>query len=311
MANALSKVLKSFTDEKGGGDGLFFTPIDGVHVMRSSQERLPQHGLYSPSLCVVAQGAKQIALDDQVFEYSEGMALAVSVEMPGFGRITKASPESPYLGLTIEFDVGLMREVLDLIEAPPRPTPDGLGLFVEQLSTSLQDCIVRLARLLTTPAAIPVLYPSIMKEICFGLLTGPHGGEVCKIAQTDSHTRRIADAIYLLRNNFTRQVRVEEMAEAARMSPSSFHHHFKTVTSLTPLQFQKQLRLLEARRLMVTQAVSVTSAAYQVGYESASQFSREYARMFGMPPKRDVEMLKTMVVPHETPSQGSTEAASA
>ncbi|MCR6645835.1 MAG: AraC family transcriptional regulator [Terricaulis sp.] len=136
-----------------------------------------------------------------------------------------------------------------------------------------------------------------MRELYYWLLTGPNGGEICKVVRRDSHTRRIGDAITFLRKNLTRPVRVEEMARAARMSPSSFHEHFKTLTALSPVQFQKQLRLLEARKLMVTQAVSVTSAAYQVGYESLSQFSREYARMFGVAPKRDVEALKGRVVP--------------
>jgi AraC-like DNA-binding protein len=305
MASALCASLESFTREKGGTDGFYFTPMKNVIVMRNSlarrmddaDGRLSQRGLYRPSLCVVAQGAKQVTVGDAVFDYAEGTALVVSVELPAFSRVTKAEAKAPYMGMTIELDVGLLREVLEQLETPPRPTPDSLGLFIEEMSDALQDCIVRLARLLETPEAIPVLYPTIMKEIYFWLLTGPNGGEICKIARTESHTRRIADAIFMLRKNFTRQIRIEEMAEAARMSPSSFHHHFKILTSMTPLQFQKQLRLLEARRLMVTDAANVTSAALRVGYESASQFSREYTRMFGVPPKRDSEALKAMVVP--------------
>jgi transcriptional regulator GlxA family with amidase domain len=146
--------------------------------------------------------------------------------------------------------------------------------------------------MLGTPDAIPILYPSVMREICFWLLTGPNGGEVCKLALPTRHTRRMAEAIYFLRKNFVRPVRIEELAAAARMSPSSFHQHFKMLTSMTPLQYQKHLRLLEARRLMVAGGTSVTDTAYQVGYESASQFSREYARMFGLPPKRDATELK-------------------
>jgi transcriptional regulator GlxA family with amidase domain len=150
----------------------------------------------------------------------------------------------------------------------------------------------RLMRVLDTPKAIPVLYPAIMREICFWLLTGAHGGEVRKLGLPDSHTRRITDAIYLLRDNFARPIRVEELAAAARMSLSSFHQHFKTLTSMTPLQYQKQLRLLEARRLMTADGANVSSAAYRVGYESASQFSREYSRMFGAAPKRDAMELR-------------------
>lgn len=299
--SSLKSALEEFIVLRGGGDRAFFTPLDGVVVFRASQPGLPERPqpvLYKPSLCVVAQGAKQVTLGDDVFDYPEGSALVVSVEVPAFGGITRASPSAPYLGITIQLDTSILREVLEQMETPPRPTAERLGVFVERLSDPLQDCVTRLARLLKSPDAIPVLYPSIMREICFWLLTGPNGGEVCKIASMDSHTRRIADAILLVRKDFTRNIRVEEMAEAARMSVSSFHQHFKTLTAVSPLQFQKQLRLLEARRLMVTEAMSVTSAALHVGYESASQFSREYTRMFGVPPKRDVEALKARVAPN-------------
>jgi AraC-like DNA-binding protein len=175
-------------------------------------------------------------------------------------------------------------------------------VFVERLSHQAYDCITRIAALLNTPDAIPVLYPTAVRELYYWLLTGPNGAEIAKIARRDSHTRRIADAICFLKKNLTRQVRVEEMAHAARMSPSSFHQHFKTITALTPLQFQKELRLLEARRLMVAQSATVTSAAYQVGYESLSQFSREYKRMFGASPKRDSAAMRQHIVATKAPT---------
>lgn len=298
---SLKSALDDYIASRGGGDRAFLTPVGGVVVFRASQPGLPERPqlvLYKPALCVVAQGAKQVTLGNETFDYPEGAALVVSVEVPAFGGVTKASPATPYMGMTIELDTTAMREVLEQMETPPLPTADRLGAFVERLSDPLVDCVTRLARLLKTPEAIPVLYPSIMREICYWLLAGPNGGEVCKIARMDSHTRRIADAIHLVRKDFARNIRVEEMAEAARMSLSSFHQHFKTLTAMSPLQFQKQLRLLEARRLMVTEAMSVTSAALHVGYESASQFSREYTRMFGVPPKRDVEALKARVAPN-------------
>lgn len=311
IMSLLKSALEDFIASRGGGDRAFLTPVDGVVVFRASQPGLPERPqlvLYKPALCVVAQGAKQVTLGSETFDYPEGSALVVSVEVPAFGGVTKASPATPYMGMTIELDTTAMREVLDQMETPPRPTADRLGAFVERLSDPLVDCVARLAQLLKTPHAIPVLYPSIIREICYWLLAGPNGGEVCKIARVDSHTRRIADAIHLVRKDFTRNIRVEEMAEAARMGLSSFHQHFKTLTAMSPLQFQKQLRLLEARRLMVTEAMSVTSAALHVGYESASQFSREYARMFGVPPKRDVEALKARVAPN--PSRVTAEIPS-
>jgi AraC-like DNA-binding protein len=298
MSAALKTALVEYTTAQGGADGLFLTPIEGLVLMKTSKEILPYHMIYKPALCVVGQGAKQVSLGDQVFDYAEGQALLVSVELPAFGRVTRATATEPYVGLTVEFDVGLMREVMEQLDIPPKPNAEhGLGLFVHDLTDSLAECVVRLVRLLATPKAIPVLYPSIMREICYWLLSGPNADAICKIALPNGHTQRIADAIYVLRENFSRSLRIEELAAAARMSPSSFHHHFKTLTSMTPLQYQKQLRLLEARRLMVADAANVTHAALQVGYESPSQFSREYARMFGTPPKRDALTMKAIGMP--------------
>jgi len=290
MSSALKDALMQFIEASDGGDnGVFSTGIDGLHIMRSTELKMPHPMVYKPALCVVVQGAKQLMLNDRVIDYAEMQALIISIELPASGRVIQASAEKPYVAISLEFDVGMMREVMEQLDAPPKPTGSArLGIFVEDLSQPLADCLVRLTRLLATPRAIPVLYPAIMREICFWMLTGPNGGEVCKLVLPDSQTRRIADAIHLLRDNFTEPVRIEQLAAAARMSPSSFHQHFKTLTSMTPLQYQKQMRLLEARRLMVAGSANVENAAYRVGYESASQFSREYARMFGAPPKRDV-----------------------
>ena len=296
MSPDLIDVVRNYTDARGGADGLFTTAIDGLSLIRSSRETVPNHIIYKPSLCIVVQGGKQIMFGDDVFDYAAMQALVISVELPVLGRVTQASAAKPFLGIIIEFDVGVLREILEQLDTPPKPAGDlGLGVFVADFDGPLADCVLRVVRMLDTPKAIPVLYPSIMREICFWLLTGTNAGEVCKLALPDSHTQRIAEAIHILRNQFSRAVRVEELAVAARMSPSTFHQHFKMLTSMTPLQYQKQLRLLEARRLMMSDAANVETAAYQVGYESPSQFSREYSRMFGTPPKRDVAALKIMV----------------
>jgi AraC-like DNA-binding protein len=270
-------------------DGINATPIDGLVFMRASAgSMLPSHSIYRPCLCAVVQGAKQVSVGDQTLDYGLGQCLIVSVDLPAFGRVTQASVDEPYLAIALEFDVQMIRAVLE--ELPDAPVPAeglGRGILVAETTAALTDCLLRLVRLLATPQAIPVLYPAIMKEVCFWLLTGPHGSELCKLALPDGHTRRIAQAIYLIREHFTRAIRVQELAAAARMSLSSFHEHFKAVTSMTPLQYQKQLRLLEARRLMLVEGSSASGAAYQVGYESASQFSREYSRMFGVSPRQD------------------------
>jgi AraC-like DNA-binding protein len=297
MSSALASALTLYIDAHGGGEGAFATPVDGLLLMRKTDSLLPSHALYKPCLCVVVQGAKRVAFGSEALDYDELQCLIISVDLPAVGHVTRATAAQPYLAIALEFDVGVMRAVMEELDNPPQPNEDvGPGIFVDTMVPPLADCMLRLIRMLETPRAIPVLYPAIMREICFWLLTGAHGDEVCKLALPNSHTRRIADAIHLLRDNFSRPVRVEELAAAARMSPSSFHQHFKALTSMTPLQYQKQLRLLEARRLMMAGGANVSSAAYRVGYESASQFSREYSRMFGAAPKRDALELKAVPV---------------
>ena len=293
MSSPLARALSQFIDTHGGGEGVLATPVAGLTLFRATDTVSPSHTLYKPCLCVVAQGAKQVAFGKEVLAYDEQQCLIVSIDMPVVGRVTRASPEVPYLAMALQIDTQTLRQVMAELDDPPRPREDVItGIFVQTMAEPLSDCFLRLVRMLETPGATAALYPAIMREICYWLLTGPHGAEVCKLTLPGSHTLRIAGAINHLRDNFTRPVRVEELAQTVGMSASSFHEHFKALTSMTPLQYQKQLRLLEARRLMLTDGANVSSAAYQVGYESASQFSREYARMFGAAPKRDATELK-------------------
>ncbi len=293
MPSALANALTRYLDVHAGDEGVFATPIDGLVLMRKATGLLPSHAIYRPCLCVVVQGAKQVTFGNEALDYDELQCLIVSVDLPAIGRVTRGSAAEPYLAMVLEFDVQVMRAVMEELDSPPQPDGGvGPAMFVHTMVAPLTECMLRLIRLLETPQAISVLYPSIMREVCFWLLTGANGGEVCKLALPNSHTRRIVDALHLLRDNFARPIRVEELAAAARMSRSSFHEHFKTLTSMTPLQYQKQLRLLEAWRLMTADGANVSSAAYRVGYESASQFSREYSRMFRAAPKRDATDLK-------------------
>ncbi len=288
MSSSLLAAVTAYIEGQDGGEGLFPTPIDGFNIVRSCQAMMPMRALYRPSLCVVIQGGKEILFGDDMLSYGPMECLVVSVELPASGRIVKASPDAPYIGVTIDLDVTALRDVVEQLDEPPvPPTSPGPCMFVSQVDEPLANCIQRLVRMSGTPKAIPILYPSVMREIYFWLLNSPHGGELYRLALPESNIERVVKAISLLHTNFARTLRVEQLAEVARMSPSSFHQHFKALTSMTPLQFQKQLRLLEARRLMVAEAAGVAEAAYQVGYESASQFSREYCRMFGVAPKRD------------------------
>lgn len=289
VSSSLLAAVNAYIEAQGGGEGLFPTPVDGLNIVRSFQEMMPMRQLYRPSLCVVLQGAKQIHFGEDMLDYGAMECLVVSVELPASGRIARASPDKPFIGVTIDFDVTTMRDVLEQLETPPIPVANaGPCVFVGQVDEPLAECVLRLIRMAQTPKSIPILYPSVMRDICYWLLSGPHGGELYKLALPDSNIERVVKAINLLHVNFAQTLRVEQLADAASMSPSSFHQHFKALTSMTPLQFQKQLRLLEARRLMVAEATNVANAAYQVGYESASQFSRDYSRTFGLAPKQDV-----------------------
>ncbi len=294
MLNELVEAVRRYTDAQVG-ESPFVTAIEGVTILRSDHERRPNHLIHKPALCIVVQGAKWAIFGNKRFDYRAGQALVVSVEMPALGRVAEASPGEPYLGVIIEFDLAVMREVMEGLDVPPRPgSHAGSGVLVTDFGGPLSDCALRVVRLLETPRAIPILYPAIMREICYWLLTGPHGGEVMKMTLANSHAQRVISAIHALRDRFAEPVRIEELASVAHMSPSTFHREFKAITSMTPLQYQKQLRLLEARRLIVTDAANVETAAFQVGYESPSQFSREYSRMFGAPPRRDVSALRAM-----------------
>ena len=289
------------------------TAIDGLGILRSDHPKPPNHMISRPALCVVAQGAKWAMFGDSKLEYRAGQALLIGVETPSIGRVLEASPGEPCLVLALELDLEIMRNVAEGLDAPPRASGQpGRGLFVTDFEGPLADCALRLVRLLDTPEAIPTLQPIIMREICYWLLTGPHGGDVARLALATSPSRRVIDAIHSLRSRFRETVRIDDLAAIAAMSPSAFHRQVKTLTSLTPLQYQKQLRLLEARRLMVSGLFNVEAAAFEVGYESASQFSREYARMFGAPPKRDLERLRTVIRAdraHETGETITREAA--
>jgi AraC-like DNA-binding protein len=295
MSDALKDAVLAYLAAKGAQDGPCPTEIEPLTLIRSTTQVLPHLTVYRPALCVVVQGAKQVMFGDRIFDYEEMQCLVISIALPAFGRVVHATPQRPFLSLHLDFDMSVMREVMTALEPPALSgRTEDFSVFVEDLREPLADCLVRLIRLLSMPNAIPILYPSIMREICFWLLTGPHADEVRRFALPNGQTQRITRAIQILREQYSRPLRIEELAVAAGMSASSFHQHFRALTAMTPLQYQKQLRLLEARRLLIDGGINTAHAAYRVGYESASQFSREYARMFGQPPKRDLTEVKAL-----------------
>ena len=283
----LAEALHRWT-ERAAGDSPFATPIDGVVIMRSDGPKPPSHFVQQPSVCVIAQGAKWALFGGDRLAYRAGQALVVGVDTPSTGRVVEASPNEPCLVLAFALDLATLRNVADDLPVRPRPVGErGRGVLVTDFAGPLADCALRLVRLLDTPAAIPALYPGLLREISYWLLSGPQGGEVAQLALAGSPARPLMAALRTISDGFRRTLRVEDLARIARLSPSAFHRHFRALTGLAPLQYQKRLRLLEARRLMVAGGANAEAAGFAVGYESPSQFSRDYVRLFGAPPKRD------------------------
>lgn len=285
----LATLVSRYTD--GKGDGFHQTAIDRLEFQRESSVSTALHGVSTPILAILVQGKKKALLGNETYYYCAAQYLVVSVDLPISGFVVEASPDKPYLGFKLNLDPHQLCDIITQTRGAKKEN-SVRGLFVSNADPPLLDCALRLARLLDTPQDIPVLAPMIIREIYYRLLTGEQGEAVRQIATSGSNMQRIAKVIELLKADFTKPMRVENLAEQANMSLSSFHHHFKAVTSMSPLQYQKQLRLLAARRLMLAENSDATNAAYQVGYESPSQFSREYARMFGAPPIKDIKRLR-------------------
>jgi AraC-like DNA-binding protein len=289
MSDDLRRAVDRYAAAHADADGVAATPIPGVVMMRLTAPSGMLKVVHRPLLCLVLQGAKTVSVGEAIWRFGAGQSFIVSVDVPAIGRVVQASAPAPYLSLALDLDMAVMRAVMgEMAAAPPAPASVGLGLFVDDIDAALMECGMRLVRLLDRPEAAPILQPAIVREMHYWLLVGRHGAALRRLAAVDGHAQRIARAVALLRRDFARPVAVARLAEAAGMSASSFHTHFKAVTSVSPLQFQKQLRLLEARRLMVSEGVMAREAAFAVGYESVSQFTREYGRMFGASPRRSL-----------------------
>ena len=273
-------------------------PLPGLLLVRAAAPTPLGHGTSYPAFCVVAQGSKEILLGEQRYRYDSAHYMITTAELPMASRITEASPEYPYLSIVLKLDPTLIGSVL--VEAghvAPRPPAPLTALDVSPLDASLLDATVRLVRLVETPVDARVLAPLVMREIVYRLMRGAQGGRFGQMALLGGPTHRIAQAVERLRKDFDQPLRIEELARELGMSLSVFHQHFKAVTAMSPLQFQKQLRLQEARRLMLGEGLDAASAGYRVGYSDASHFTREYKRIFGAPPMHDVEQLRDGGVP--------------
>jgi AraC-like DNA-binding protein len=295
MIGELIAKVRTYADDKAAASGFAMTAIDGVHIMRRFEPSEKLRALYRPVLCLVLQGAKQVIAGGKMLEFAAGQSFIVSVDMPVVGCIIQADREIPYLALSLDLDMSLMHDiVVELNDASVSQRQWEGGVFIDETDEAVIDCAFRLVRLLDRPESIPILRASIVKEMHYWLIAGRHGPSIRQLALPDSYAQRIAQAVRILRADFKESVSIDRLATAAGMSHSLFFQQFKAITSISPLQFQKQLRLIEARRLMLTDAASATQAAFNVGYESVSQFTREYTRMFGIPPKRHIASLKAL-----------------
>jgi AraC-like DNA-binding protein len=285
--------LADLIEQYAGGDGIHTTAIPRLFMQRASHPPEPFHALYDPAVCIVAQGRKQAMLGESVYVYDPAQYLIVSVDIPVVGQVIEASHEKPFLSLKLRLDraaIGALMLESD-IERAGREQP-GPALTVSAVSDQLLDAVIRLVRLLGSPRDIPVLAPLAEREILYRLLRGDQASRMSQIAFAESKLQQVNRAIGWIKRNFREPFSIDAVAAEARMSSSALHQHFKAVTAMSPLQYQKQLRLQEARRLILTDSRDAASAGHEVGYESPSQFSREYRRLFGAPPVRDIERLR-------------------
>jgi AraC-like DNA-binding protein len=274
------------------GEGLTPTALPGVSVLRATAVAKPLGEVAEPAVAVIAQGVKETALNGRTFTYGPGQLTIVPVELPVVGHITQASPEEPFLAFVLRLRPGkiatLLAETAPVTTAAPRASgAAALGIAVSDASPALLDAIGRLLALLGAPDDAAVLAAGVEREILWRLLTGPHGATVRQVGLADSRLAYLARAIHRIRSHYDQPLRIEDLAALAAMSVTSFHRHFRALTSMTPIQFQKQIRLHEARTRLLAEPGDIAGAGFAVGYGSPSQFSREYRRMFGAPPSRD------------------------
>jgi AraC-like DNA-binding protein len=288
---ALAESIARWTDKDHHPE----TAIPGLSLHRREALTEPMSGMYEPSICLVAQGAKRVLLGDDTYVYDAHHFLLTSVDLPTVVQVIEACREKPFLGLLLKLDQRQISQLMvDSHLPPPRAQQSSRGMATGEVTLPLLTAFQRLLDLLPEPQDIPILAPLIQREISYRLLVGDQGVRLRQMASAGSQSHQIARAIDWLKGNFTLPLRIDDLAKRVNMSTSTFHHHFRALTAMSPLQYQKRLRLNEARWLMLTERLDATNAAFQVGYESPSQFSREYSRLFGAPPLRDITSLRQL-----------------
>jgi AraC-like DNA-binding protein len=296
MTPALLDTVRRHAASHADPAGVARFPIPGLTAIRATAPTGIQYEISRPLVALVVQGSKRVMMGEQVVELDAGDLLLIAADVPTTSQITRASIAEPYLALVIDLDLATVAELVLEIQATAAGAsgfPDR-SVWSEPTETEVADAALRLLHLLDRPASLPVLGRQLVRELHYWLLAGRHGAAIRRLGLPDSHASRIARAVAVLRDEFTQPLRVERLAAVAGMSPSSFHQHFRAVTSLSPVQFQKHLRLVEARRLMRSRDMPASRAAFEVGYESVSQFTREYGRLFGLPPARDTKAARNL-----------------
>ncbi|MDB5530519.1 MAG: DNA-binding protein AraC-type [Devosia sp.] len=292
MDLSLQTELQTLVTRHGSPDGAAVRVLPNVIVMSAYATTLPIAEMTEPMFALVAQGAKGVGLGEGVFDYSAGQYLIVSVDLPLQAHVAVATQETPYLGIGITLRPDAIAALLLEVGSTPATRSDPPGIAVSELTNELADPVVRLLRLLDRPADIPVLAPAIEREILWRLINGPQGDIVRQIGLADSRMAQIGRAIRWIRGHYAQPMRIEDLAAHVNMSVTSFHRHFRGVTSMTPIQYQKQIRLQAARSRLMSTAADVAEVGFSVGYDSPSQFSREYRRLFGQPPGKDGKSLR-------------------
>lgn len=288
---ALLDAVRRYAEAHADSTGIARSPIPGLSTVRATLPTGLDYAIARPLVALVVQGAKHVTMGAQAFAFSAGDSLLITADVPTVSQITRASSAAPYYSLVLELDPAIIADLAAQMGGSSEA--DHAPVRVEPTDAEAVEAALRLMRLHDRPASIPVLQGQLVREMHYWLLSGRHGAAIRRLGWPDGHVQRVARAVAILRAEFAQTLPVERLAAAAGMSPSSFHHHFRAVTSLSPLQFQKQLRLIEARRLMLAEGMSASSAAFSVGYESVSQFTREYSRMFGSPPVRETEAARS------------------
>jgi AraC-like DNA-binding protein len=284
--------LASAVERQAAVDGSYDTAVPALRLSRVSKPSDLTALVYEPCLCVVAQGAKDVLLAGEAYRLDPAQSLLVSVDLPVDARMVEASPGRPYLGVRISLDPAVVGELMADGTAAPPPGSPARGIAVTPAEPPPLDAVTRLVSLLDSPRDVAALSPLVLREVTYRVLTGPQGARLRQITSAGAPAHRIARAVRWLKDNFAGPLRVEALARRVGMSPSALHLHFKNVTAMSPLQYQKRLRLQEARRLMLGEGLDAGEAAFRVGYESPSQFSREYRRAFGAPPRQDVAAIR-------------------